>query len=355
MMVTLPPLLVLIGGLILLVFGAEALVRGAASWGVRWGLSSLVVGLTIVAFATSAPELAIGVQSALQGTSGLVVGTVVGSNIVNILLVLGVTALVGTVAVRTQLLRLDMPVMIGLSALVLIMALDGGFSTVDGLILLLILLIYVVVVIWHSRRTPEAWPAEVQQYGDASTGTPDEQAAKPGPSKPLRMTIQGLLVAARATKLRSVMTDTVLVTAGVSMLVLGAELLVNAATGMARDLGVSDLVIGVTVVAIGTALPELATSVIAALRGERDMAVGNLVGSNIFNIGAVLGISSMVAPATLTVDATAVMVDIPVMIAAALVLLVVTLFGRGVGRLSGVLLLGLYGAYLTYVIVVAAA
>lgn len=347
-------LLAILGGLVLLVLGAEALVRGAASWGARWGLSSLVVGLTIVAFATSAPELAIGVQSALQGSPGLVVGTVVGSNIVNIFLVLGLTALVGAVAVRRQLLKLDIPIMIGLSVLVLILAIDGGFGTIDGLIMLIILLLYVAVVLWYSRRAPQEWPSDSEVAGDTAAVPSTETAQPTAQRRPVRLAIHRLLVAARETKLRSVITDTVLVLVGVGMLVVGADLLVNASTALARDLGVSDLVIGVTVIAIGTALPEIATSVIAALRGERDMAVGNLVGSNIFNIGAVLGISAIVAPVAVSVERTAFIVDIPVMVAAALVLLMVALIWRGVGRVSGAFLLSLYGAYLVYVVLAAA-
>ena len=327
-------LLLLISGFAILLLGGEALVRGASSLGKTLGLPALIIGLTIVSFATSAPELAVSVDAALSGNPGLAVGNVVGSNIANILFVLGLTAVFAALVVRVQLIRADIPVMIGFSALALLLALDGGFSTADGGILLGLLLGYLVVTIWVARRRSPG--ADADQLGAEEVLT-----ARPGGS---------VVAALRATLLRSVIVDLVLLVAGATMLVVGARFLVDAATTVASSLGVSDLTIGLTVVAIGTSLPELATSVVAAVRGQRDMAVGNLVGSNIFNIGAVLGVTSIVSSGEIPIDAAAVHFDLPVMFAAALVLLPLAFTGRVISQWEGALLVGIYVAYVAYLV-----
>ncbi|GAA1808578.1 calcium/sodium antiporter [Nesterenkonia flava] len=330
---TLLSILQLIGGFVLLVLGGEALVRGAASLGKTAGLSSLVIGLTIVSFATSAPELAVSVGASISGSPGLAVGNVVGSNIANILFVLGLTAIFGSLFVRIQLIKADIPVMVGMSVLALLLALDGGFSTVDGVVLLALLLVYLVgTLLWARHQKSRGQEPELGV----------EEVLADGTGK--------LMARLRATKLRATTVDVILILVGVGMLVLGAQLLVAAATTIAASLGVSDLIIGLTIVAIGTSLPELATSVIAAIRGERDMAVGNLVGSNIFNIGAVLGLTAIVSPVGVRVDPAAVNFDLPIMIAVALVLLPLAFTGQIIARWEGFLLVVMYLAYVIYLV-----
>ena len=303
----------LLAGFGLLILGGEALVRGGSGLGRALGLSPLVVGLTIVAFATSAPELAVSVSAALSGAPGLAVGNVVGSNTTNVLLVLGVAALVLPVAVQRSLVRTDVPVMLALSVLLLVLAADGRVGRVEGLILIVALTGYLVRSLQRARAA-----------GGAPEDSPD-----PRP-RPLRQVGQVVL--------------------GVGVLVLGARLLVRSATELAQAAGLSDLVIGLTVVAIGTSLPEVATSVISALRGQRDLAVGNIVGSNIFNIGLVMGLTAVVAPAGVPVDPAAVRFDIPVMIAVALLLVPLVFTAMTVNRWEALLLLAYYGTYVGYLL-----
>lgn len=302
-------------GLVLLVGGGELLVRGASALATRAGVSPLVVGLTVVAFATSAPELAVTVDAVLGGQTDLAIGNVVGSNIANVLLILGISAVVVPLVVHAQVVRVDVPVMAGLSALALLLALDGTLGRLDGLLLLSLLVAHSVLAVVVSRRdAPER---------------PTDGAAGPG-----------------------VLVSLALVAVGVGLLVLGARLLVDGAVSIATALGVSGLVVGLTVVAVGTSLPELATSVIAALRGERDLAVGNIVGSCIFNIGVVLGLPAVLVRGGqgLEVPGAALALDIPLMIAAAVALAPVAFTGFTVARWEGTLFVLLYAAYVGYVV-----
>lgn len=306
--------LVFLGGLILLGGGGEVLVRGAAGLARTIGMSSLVVGLTVVSFATSAPELAVSMDATLSGAPGIAVGNVVGSNIANILLVLGAAALLLPLAVKSRIVRADIPVMVGMSVVLILVALDGTISRWEGVVLVGVLVGYVTLTLVIARRRP---------------APPSRRA--PEPIRPRHPALQvGLVVA------------------GVAMLVIGARWLVQGATDVAAWLGVSDLIIGLTVVAIGTSLPELATSVVAVVRGERDIAVGNIVGSNVFNIGAVLGVTALVAPDGIPVATAAVRFDLPVMLAVALVLLPVAFTAFAVARWEGALFLALYVAYVAY-------
>ncbi|MGF1527788.1 MAG: calcium/sodium antiporter, partial [Candidatus Competibacterales bacterium] len=247
-------------GFVALVGGAELLVRGAARLAALFGLSSLVIGLTVVAFGTSAPELAVGLQGVLAGEPDIALGNVVGSNIANILLILGIAAAITPLAVAAELVRWDIPLMIGASMVVYIMALDGEVSHFDGALLTLGILVYLILAIAYGRKPPGI--DEVDTDDASSRGA------------------------------RAIAINGVLVGVGLVALVLGARLLVTAAVTVAQALGVSELVIGLTVIAIGTSLPEVATSVVAAAKGERDIAVGNAVGSNMFNLLAVLGITA---------------------------------------------------------------
>lgn len=305
--------LLLLVGLVVLVAGGELLVRGGSGLGRAFGLSPLLVGLTVVAFATSAPELAVSTGAALSGAPGLAVGNVVGSNITNVLLVLGLAALVLPVCVRGQLLSTDVPVMIAASVLLLLLALDGTVSRLDGVVLVVALVVYVALSVRQTRRRVGA-------------GTGDRKMR----SRPL--------------------VDVARVVVGVGLLVLGARLLVSAATTIAEAAGISDLVIGLTVVAIGTSLPEAATSVIAALRGERELAIGNVVGSSIFNVGAVTGITASVAPGGVPVDPAAIRFDIPVMVAVAVALLPVIFTHGEIARWEAIVFLAYYAAYVSYLL-----
>jgi cation:H+ antiporter len=311
-------------GFLALIAGGEVLVRGAGGLARTLGLSPLVVGLIVVSFATSAPELAVTLDASLSGRPGLAVGNVVGSNIANVLLVLGLSALFLPLAVRSAVTKRDVPVMIALSVLLLFLALDGGVSQLDGIVLLLLLLAYVAYSVRAGRR---------QHKGDQPGEESEESGADEGTKPPHRPWV-----------------DAVLVLAGVALLVVGARSLVTSATEVATALGLSELIIGLTVVAIGTSLPELATSVIAAARGERELAVGNVVGSNIFNIGAVMGIAATVSPGGVPVEPSAVNFDLPVMVAVAVALLPIAFTGYGVARWEGGLFVAYYAAYTLFLL-----
>jgi cation:H+ antiporter len=311
-----------VAGIALLLGGAEWLVRGAARLARASGISPLVVGLTVVAFGTSAPELAVSVQSALAGQPDIALGNVVGSNILNVLLILGVAALITPLTVAQQLIRLDVPLMIGISGLVYVLALDGRIGPLEGVLLVACIVAYTVFAIVKSRRES----AEIRAEYAAEFGT----NGRGGILKNLLLVIAGLI-----------------------LLVLGARWLVEAATTVARHFGLSELVIGLTVVAVGTSLPEVVASVLASVRGERDIAVGNVVGSNLFNLTAVLGLASTLAPAGIPVTASALSFDLPVMLAVALACLPIFFTEHRIARWEGALFLGYYAAYTAYLVLYA--
>lgn len=309
------PLLLLLAGLVVLVGGAELLVRGAARLATALGVSSLVIGLTVVAYGTSAPELAVSSVAAVQGRADIALGNVVGSNILNILVVLGASALIAPLVVSRQLVRVEVPLMIAASLALLLLGSDGSIGRGEALLLLAGAVTYTAVLLVKARKEGAAAAEEA----DAS--------------KPARVPWVGSIA---------------LVLVGLGLLVLGADWLVRSATAIARALGMSELVIGLTVVAIGTSLPELATSLMAAVRGERDMAVGNVIGSNLFNILLILGVAGTlgdvnVAPAALRFD-------IPVMIAVAVACLPVFFTRGSIGRSEGAMFLLYYLAYMLYVL-----
>lgn len=306
-------------GLVLLVAGAELLVRGASRLAATVGIPPLVVGLTVVAFGTSAPELAVSVSSAFDDSADVAVGNVVGSNIFNVLVILGLSATITPLVVAQRLVRIDVPVMIGVSLLALVLALDESLGRLDGVLLFGGVLLYTGWAIVAGRREG----LDVAQEYDEAFGEPERSA-------------------------RSVTIDLGLVVLGVALLVWGAAWLVGGATDFAEALGVSDLVIGLTLVAAGTSMPELATSIVASLRGQRDIAVGNAVGSNIFNILAVLGVTAVVAPDGIGVASSALRVDLPVMIAVAIACLPIFFTGRLIARWEGLLFLTMYAGYGLY-------
>jgi len=312
----------LLAGLALLVAGAEVLIRGTTHLAAIFGISPLVVGLTVVAWATSSPELAVSVQAGITGHAGVGLGNVVGSNIFNILFILGACAVVRPLAVSAQLIRQDVPVMIGVSVLLLLFSLDGGITKVDGTVLLALLVAYTVFAIRQARRES---PAIQQEYAAVFSG---ERRAHAG-----RIALQLLLIAA-----------------GFAMLVWGSRLLLKGAIDVARTLGLSDIVIGLTVVSVGTSLPEVAASVVATARGQRDIAIGNLVGSNIYNILLIAGTAAFAAPGGLPVEPAAMKFDLPVMVAVALVCLPIFFTGHRISRWEGLLLLGYYVAYISYLV-----
>ena len=314
-------LLLFVAGFVLLVSGAELLVRGASRLAIAVGISPLVIGLTVVAYGTSAPELAVSLQSSFEGQADIAIGNIVGSNIANVLLILGISALITPLVVARQLIQLDIPLMIGLSILVLLMGLDGRINRVDGVLLFTGAIAYTTFVIRQSRKESKAVQKEYeQQYGNSRVGI--------GP--------------------KHLTTNIGLIIIGLALLVLGAGWLVEGATITAQLFGMSELIIGLTIVAIGTSLPEVATSIMASIRGERDIAVGNIVGSNIFNIVTVLGLSGMVTSAGVNVSTAALRFDIPVMIAVAVACLPIFFTGSLIARWEGVLFLGYYVAYTFY-------
>lgn len=321
---TLMTFVYLIAGLILLVGGAEILVRGASRLAALFGISPLVIGLTVVAFGTSAPETAVSVQSALSGKGDLAIGNVVGSNIANVLLILGLTAMVAPLIVSRQLIRLDVPLLIVAGLLVWALAANGTLGRLDGAILFAGILAYTVFMVKGSRR---------EQRENSERQTDDSHANETPPAGG-----------------GSWMLNLVMILAGLALLVGGSHFLVEGATTLARALGLSDLVIGLTVVAVGTSLPELATSILAAVRGERDIAVGNVIGSGLFNLLCVLGLAALVSPQSIAVSTNALVFDFPVMVAVSIACLPIFFTGYRIERWEGALFFAYYIAYTAYLV-----
>lgn len=310
-----------IAGLVLLLLGADLLVRGASRLALALGMAPIVVGLTVVSLGTSAPELAISLGSALHGTPDLALGNVVGSNIANVMLILGLVALVVPLVVHRQLVWLDVPLMIVASLVCYGMALDGRIARWEGALLVLGAIAYTGFLLRMARRDPQAVPTDPAL----------DAQARPGIAKQLLFMAVGL-----------------------GLLIGGANLLVHAATQLATALGLSDLVIGLTVVAIGTSLPEIATSLLSALRGQRDLAVGNIVGSNLFNLLLVLGATALVSPVGVPVPDSALHFDLPVMVAVSAACLPIFFNGHRIARWEGALFLGYYIAYTAWLLLAAA-
>lgn len=312
-------ILLFVLGLAALVLGAELLVQGASRLARAMGISPLVVGLTVVAFGTSSPELSVSTLAALSGETGIAVGNVVGSNIFNVLFILGLAAVVTPLTVAQRLVRIEVPVMIGVSALFAAMAWDGAVGRGEGFVLTLGLGGYVAYQVFEARR--ERSRAVLDEYGGRYDG---------------------------AQRRGSLLLQVAAIAAGLGLLIVGSKWLVESAVVFAQWLGVSEVVIGLTVVAAGTSLPEVAASVLASLRGERDIAVGNVVGSGIFNILGVAGIASLLAPDGLPVAPGILAFDLPVMLAVAVACLPILFTGYAIERWEGVVFLGYYVAYTGY-------
>jgi cation:H+ antiporter len=294
-------------GLVALFFGGEYLVRGATAIAKHFRLSPMVIGLTIVGFGTSAPEMLVSVQAAMAGQPAIAIGNVLGSNIANILLILGISALIAPLIIPVRKLWRDLGFMLLATAVIWVMLLDGDVTRLDGILLIGGLLIFLIVAFTTGKVEPEeANEGDIAQW------------------KAWAMTLGGLVV-----------------------LVIGARLLVDSSTQIARAFGISEAVIGLTIVAVGTSLPELATSVIAAIRKQTEIAVGNIVGSNIFNIFGILGTTALIAP--IPSDPRFAAVDMPWVAASAIGLTILAFLLGGLPRIAGVLLLVAYGGYVAFI------
>jgi cation:H+ antiporter len=316
--------IVLIVGLAFLTLGAEWLVRGASSVATRFGIAPIVIGLTVVAFGTSAPEFAVSVQGALTGNSDVAIGNVVGSNTFNILFVLGLSAVIGSLTIEQRIIKRDIPILLAISVVIYGLVWNELVGRIEGVVLFIGIVVY---TLWLLRGARKAESATVtSEYEEAVQQVEGETV-----TRPLYFQI-GLVVV------------------GLALLIQGSRFLVSSATTIAEAFGVSDLVIGLTVVAVGTSLPELATSVMAAIRGQRDIAVGNVVGSNIFNLLAVLGASAAVSSSGISVNRELIRLDYPVMLAATLVLIPICWNGFAIKRWEGALLAAFYVAYVAFLV-----
>lgn len=308
--------ILVLAGLLLLYYGAEFLVTGSSRLALSFGVRPLVIGLTVVAFATSMPELMVSVFAAIRGASSLAAGNVIGSNIANIGLILGAAALITPIVVARSTLIREVPIMIAASLGVYILAMDGEISFVNGLVLFLSLLAFLVYCLCTAR----------------------------GPLLPVDGEIEKASCNARAGRSR----NSVLVLVGMVGLAIGAELMVRGAVMIATLLGISELIIGLSIVAVGTSLPELAASVVSAWKGEMDISVGNVIGSNIFNVLFVLGICPMIRP--IAIEQRVLVLDFPIMLAFSVLLICLLTVMRPrlqLDRKRGVILLG---AYLLFVV-----
>ena len=309
-------ILLLLSGLLLISWAANKFVDGATAIAKQWDISPLIIGLTIVALGTSAPEIVVAIVSSAKGNASLAVGNAIGSNIANIGLVLGVTALIKPLSVHSRILQREFPILFIVMLLTWLLLSDGHLNHLDGLILLLGLSVLMIILIFLAQREKNHEPLATEFAAEISTTLPPKQAW-------------------------------FWVAVGIVLLPMSAELIVRGAVIIAKHFAISDLTIGLTIVAIGTSLPEVATSIAATLKGEDDIAIGNIIGSNMFNLLAVLPFPALVAPHLL--DSMVLQRDLPVMFVMTVLLLILAYGFRGPGQISrwqGLLLLGCYGSYL---------
>ena len=308
-------------GLAVLILGAELLVSGGVRIAARMGISPMLIGMTVVAIGTSAPELAVGIDAAIKGSGDLAVGNIAGTNVVNILLILGLSAFMLPLALRPDTLRLDLPMIVAASLLLWALCADASLSRVDGLVLMAGALVYTALILNLARRDNRA----------ARAAVPPAEAA-PADSR------------------RAVL-DLMALAGGIVIAVVGADLLVDGAVALARLWQVSDAFIGLTVVAIGTSAPELVTTLVSTLKRQRDIAIGNLLGSSTYNILFILGVTCVISPDAVAVNPVLLGTDIPVMVAVSLLCVPVFFSGRQVSRLEGGAFVAAYLGYLAYTIV----
>ncbi|MBI3755400.1 MAG: calcium/sodium antiporter [Deltaproteobacteria bacterium] len=303
-----------LAGLTELYFGADWLVKGASRLAVALNVQPLVVGLTVVAFGTSLPEFVVSFIGALKGLPDIALGNIVGSNIVNIGLILGLSAIIFPLSVHMRLIRFETPFMIFAAVLLFLVSLKGIISRIDGILFIAAFTAYIAYTIKVAKKEAEAVKAEYQEF---------------------------------LQKRDSVIKDIILIIAGLAVLIIGAEMLVRSAVSLARAMGISELIIGMTIVAAGTSLPEFATSTVAAFKKEADISIGNIVGSNIFNILFILGVTGIIQP--IAVNPEALKFHMPVIIFFSLIFFVFMSIGSVLSRLRGALLVLLYIGYVIYI------
>jgi cation:H+ antiporter len=318
----------LLAGSILLLIGGDGVVRGASRLAILARLSPLFVGLTVVSLGTSAPEMAVSVATALQGKADITIGNVVGSNLFNMLMIVGVSAIFAALTVDRQITSFDVPVMIATCIAMGVVSYNGNIDRLDGIMLLLAMLVYFAISFKLGKRQATE---EMQEFVDDVAGEPlpDTSFAKQAAAVGLQLLILSL---------------------GIGGLILGCDWFVAGAVTFARQFGLSEAVIGLTIISVGTSLPELVTSVAATLKGERGIAIGNAVGSTTLNILAVLGVSAVVSPAGINVLPSIEMIDIPIMIAAAMISWVILRTHHIVSRFEGVVMVLLYVGYVAYLL-----
>jgi cation:H+ antiporter len=312
-----------IAGLAALIGGAELFLRGVDHFGVKWRISPLIMGLTVVAFATGAPELAISIQAATSGSADLVLGNIIGSNIANILLILGISALIRPLVVKLRVVQIDVPIVIAASVLLFVIALDGELTTLDGVWLLMGLVAYSIFTFFQIKKERRENREEVNL---------DEEAEKLLTGWKFYVKNIGFLII------------------GMGLIVKGSDWMVDSAVELATILGLSELVIGLTIVSIGTSLPEVATSIATIRKGNTDMAVANVLGSNLYNILLTLGLTIVIAPNVLDVSAAALALDLPFMVAVSIVCIPIFVAGFDITKTDGSIFLFYYGSYLAYLV-----
>lgn len=306
-------LLLLVAGFVMLIKGADWFVDGASKLADKFGIPQLVIGLTIVAMGTSMPEAAVSISAAAKGSAEITIGNVLGSNILNILIILGVTSVIRAISVQKSTIRYEMPFVIFVSVLLALLGLfDGTVSRLEGVILWIFMIVYLLYLL-HMAKKGQPLEDDVPKLSEKDT--------------PVKLVL--------------------LILIGIAMIVLGSDITVDAATAIARIFGMSERFIGLTIVALGTSLPELVTSVTAAIKGKSDIAVGNIVGSNIFNILFVVGTTALITPVAYSYSF---MVDSVVAIASAVLLLICVIPKKKLTRPAGILMLAAYAAYFVYLI-----
>lgn len=313
----------LIAGLVVLAIGAEILVGAASRLAASLGIRPMILGLTVVAIGTSMPELAIGVIAGSQGSPGLAVGNIAGTNVVNILFILGLSALIKALPLHLRTIKLDLPVIVASALLMTLMAWDGVLSQVDGVLLVVGAVGFTVVLVRAVRLESRAVKAEFREmYGSNAP-------------------------VARMTSTRYRVGQSALLLASMALTVLGADWLVDGAVSIARSHGIPETVVGLTVVAVGTSAPELVTMIVATLKNERDVAIGNLLGSSIYNILVILGLTCVLTPGGLAVERSLLLVDIPLMLGVAMLCVPVFVSGQRISRVEGGIFVTVYVVYVT--------
>lgn len=311
-------------GLATLISGAELFLNGVDRFGTKWRISSVVMGLTVVAFATGAPELAVSLKAAATGSADLVLGNIIGSNIANILLILGISAMIKPITISLRIVRFDVPIVIGASILLYVLALDGELSTIDGAILFSGLILYSLLTFFQIKKE--------RLNNGLKDENIDEEIAKLSTGWIFYVKNIGFLII------------------GLALIVQGANWMVDSAVEMARLLGVSELIIGLTIVSVGTSLPEVATSVAAIRKGDVDMAVANVMGSNLYNIFLTMGLTLLITPNILAVSVQAIHFDLPFMIAISVACIPIFIADFNITRSDGSLFLFYYTGYIIYLI-----